>query len=133
MSMFSTASSNRQSGSATVAWNGYRLTTSSSMVGMPAFFSAAMCAESSRRASNPPCIFGCSVLTRPSSISGKPVCAETSVTAMPSLARSWAVPPVEMIWMPSAASARAKSMTPDFSETLIRARWIFPTNEAVNP
>jgi hypothetical protein len=31
----------------------------------------------------PPWIFGCSVLTRPSIISGKPVCSLTSVTASP--------------------------------------------------
>ena len=50
---------------------------------MPASLIAAMCAGTSRRASSPPWIFGCRVLTRPSSISGKPVYSATSVTAMP--------------------------------------------------
>src|SRR6516164_1495184 len=76
---------------------------------------------SSRRASRPPWIFGCSVLTRPSSISGKPVCEATSVTAMPASARSLAVPPVDNRRMPSAASSRASSTTPVLSETEISA------------
>ena len=38
---------------------------------------------------------GCSVLTRPSSISGEPVTAATSVTGRPGVAERAAVPPVE--------------------------------------
>src|SRR5690242_12171321 len=76
---------------------------------------------SSRRASSPPWIFGCSVLTRPSSISAKPVCAATSVTATPASASSFAVPPVERRRTPSVASARASSTTPVLSETEISA------------
>ena len=38
---------------------------------------------------------GCSVFTRPSSISGKPVSSEMSLTAMPESRSSLAVPPVE--------------------------------------
>src|SRR6185369_11389870 len=88
---------------------------------MPCSSSAAMWPTSSRRASRPPWIFGCSVLTRPSSISGKPVCAATSVTARPASPSSLAVPPVDNSRMPSAASARASSTTPALSETEISA------------
>src|SRR6185369_3206910 len=95
------------------------------MGAMRAFSMAAMCSRSSRRARMPPWIFGCSVFTRPSSISGKPVCAETSVTGTRSFSRSFAVPPVERIWMPRAASALQSSTTPDLSETLTSARWTF--------
>ena len=71
MSMFSIASSNVQSGFATVASNGYRFTTRRSIGSMPC---CAMTASSvPRRPSRPPWIFGCSVFTRPSMISGKPV------------------------------------------------------------
>ena len=63
---------------------------------------------------------GCSVLTRPSSISGKPVCSATSVTGSPASASSLAVPPVESSATPSACSARARSTTPVLSETEIR-------------
>ncbi len=125
--MFSIASSSRQSGSATVAWNGYRLTTSRSIGGKPAFFIAALCAGSSRRASRPAWTFGCSVFTRPSSISGKPVYADTSVTFRPSFCSSFAVPPVDSSSTPSAARARASSTIPDLSETLRSARVTFVT------
>jgi hypothetical protein len=46
MSMFSMASASVQPALATVASNGYRLTTSRSMVSMPWAFSAAMCSGS---------------------------------------------------------------------------------------
>jgi len=121
MSMFSIASSSVQPGLATVASNGYRLTTSRSMVSMPWACSAAMCSGKSRRASRPPWIFGCSVLTRPSSISGKPVWSATSVTGRPASASSLAVPPVESSLMPSACSAWANSRMPVLSETEIKA------------
>jgi len=97
------------------------------MVPIPAPWSAATCAGSSRRASRPAWIFGCSVLTRPSSISGKPVYDETSVAAIPSLRRSFAVPPVDTSSTASAASACASSTMPDLSETLRRALRTFDT------
>src|ERR1039458_9989791 len=40
---------------------------------MPCAATAAVCAGSSRRCKMPPCTLGCSVLTRPSSISGNPI------------------------------------------------------------
>src|SRR6185503_1362437 len=95
------------------------------MGAMSAFPMAAMCSRLSRRARMPPWILGCRVLTRPSSISGNPVCAETSVTRMPSLSSSFAVPPVDGICSPRPARARAKSTTPALSETLISARATF--------
>ena len=72
--------------------------------------------------SRPPCTAGCSVLTRPSMISGKPVSSETSRTAMPASAIAFAVPPVETSSMPKPASARAKSIRPVLSETDSSAR-----------
>src|SRR5579871_6358877 len=75
-----------------------------------------------RRPSRPPWIFGCRVLTRPPMISGKPVCAATSLTATPWLSRSLAVPPVERISTPRSFSARANSTIPVLSETLSSAR-----------
>src|SRR5207244_4139499 len=74
------------------------------------------------RASKPPWIFGCSVLTRPSRISGAPVCAETCFTAMPAAVSAPAVPPVERISKPSSASARPSSSTPRLSDTESNAR-----------
>src|SRR6476620_2456091 len=91
------------------------------MVAMPCSAIAAMCSGRSRRARRPPWIAGCRVLTRPSSISGKPVCAATSVTSRPASARSRAVPPVESSFTPSAASSRASSTTPVLSDTEISA------------
>src|SRR5262249_2067883 len=73
-------------------------------------------------ASRPPWILGCSVFTRPSIISGKPVSSETSRTGRPASASALRVPPVETSSIPSPASARANSTTPDLSETEMRAR-----------
>src|SRR4051812_29275927 len=70
----------------------------------------------------PPEIFGCIVFTRPSSISGKPVTSETSRTGTPFSRIIRAVPPVETISAPSSLSARAKSMIPVLSVTLMRTR-----------
>ena len=95
MSMFSIASSKVQPGLATVASNGYKLTTSTSIVSMLCSCNAAICSGTSRRANKPPCTRGCRVLTRPSSISGKPVICATSVTGSPASASNLAVPPVE--------------------------------------
>ena len=121
MSMFSIASASVQPGLATVASNGYRFTTSMSMVPMPCSASAAMCAGTSRRASRPPCTLGCSVFTRPSSISGNCVTSATSVTGRPASCSSLAVPPVDSRLKPSATSAAANSATPVLSETEINA------------
>src|SRR5580704_10733332 len=70
----------------------------------------------------PPCTLGCSVFTRPPSISGHPVRSETSRTPMPASRSNLAVPPVETISIPSDASSRANSITPVLSYTLISAR-----------
>ena len=78
--------------------------------------------------SRPPWSFGCSVLTRPSMISGKPVKSAIERTAMPASASAPAVPPVETISTPSSASPRAKSTRPVLSETDSSARrtWTSP-------
>ena len=55
-----------------------------------------------RRARMPPWIAGCSVLTRPSIISGNPVTSETLTTGSPASASALAVPPVEMSSTPQA-------------------------------
>src|SRR4029453_1305386 len=65
---------------------------------------------------------GCSVLTRPSIISGKPVTSDTFVTDKPSDCNNLEVPPVDMTSMRRFARARASSTTPDLSETLRIAR-----------
>src|SRR5438034_4997648 len=70
----------------------------------------------------PPWIFGCSVLTRPSIISGKPVTSATVVTGKPASASAFAVPPVEIKATPAAARARANGTSPALSETLKIAR-----------
>jgi hypothetical protein len=75
----------------------------------------------------PPCTRGCSVLTRPSRISGAPVKSLTSRTGTPAAPSAFAVPPVERISRPSCDSRRPKSMTPVLSETEINAREIFAT------
>src|SRR5882757_8792927 len=64
---------------------------------------------------------GCSVLTRPSRISGKPVTCATSVTATPCSASSRAVPPVERILYFCRCRNSASSSTPVLSDTLISA------------
>ena len=73
ISMFSIASSSVQFGLATVASNGYRFTITMSILGMSCACIVATWSGKSRLPSMPPCTFGCSVLTRPSNISGKPV------------------------------------------------------------
>src|SRR5947209_5899744 len=89
---------------------------------MPCAFIASACSLLSRIASRPPCTLGCSVLTRPSIISGKPVSSETSFTLRPAAAIALAVPPVETSSTPCAASALANSIRPVLSETERRAR-----------
>ena len=65
------------------------------------FFSADTCSGRLRRASSAPWMAGCSVLTRPSSSSGKPVTFSTSSTGTLAARSAAAVPPVEMISQPS--------------------------------
>src|SRR5262249_3981499 len=81
-----------------------------------------MCAGIERSARMPPWMAGCSVFTRPSIISGKPVTRSTGVTGTPCWASSAAVPPVERISTSCRTSPRANSTTPLLSETLIKAR-----------
>src|SRR5215471_10395588 len=90
---------------------------------MPCDSRARMWAGTSRRARMPPWTLGWSVLTRPSSISGKPVTSETSNTGTPESRRSLAVPPVDRICTPRRARPRAKSTTPALSCTLRSARF----------
>src|SRR5438874_8056562 len=89
---------------------------------MPCAFIASAWSLLSRIASRPPCTFGCSVLTRPSIISGKPVSSETSFTSRPAAAIALAVPPVETSSTSCAASAFANSIRPVLSETERSAR-----------
>ena len=89
---------------------------------MPCSCSAAMCSGRSRRASRAPWMAGCSVLTRPSSSSGKPVTSSTVVTGTPAARSAAAVPPVEMISQPSWARPWAKATMPRLSLTEISAR-----------
>jgi hypothetical protein len=86
---------------------------------------AFMCAGSFLRANIPACTFGCNVLTRPSSISGKPVISETSTASTPLSFSSLYVPPVDIISTPADASSFAKSTIPSLSETLMIALLIF--------
>ena len=105
MSMFSTPTS-KVAGLAsfvTVSRKGYRLTTTMSMGVMPAAEMADMCEASSRMARMPPWTAGWSVLTRPDSISGKPVKASTRVTWRPAASSVDADPPVETSSKPRAA------------------------------
>src|SRR6218665_1267308 len=82
----------------------------------------ALWAGLSRTDSSPPCTLGCSVFTRPSIISGKPVRSEMSRTATPVSAISLCVPPVDTSSTPSRASSLAKSAMPDLSNTDSKAR-----------
>ena len=79
-------------------------------------------ASTSRRASTAAWIFGCSVLTRPPSISVKPVICSTRDTPIPASSRRVAVPFVATIWTPSSSSLRAKSTRPVLSLTEMSAR-----------
>ena len=76
----------------------------------------------SRRPRMPPWICGTSVFTRPSRISGKPVCSDTSFTGTPASRSALAEPPVDRISTPLAASACANGTRPVLSETEISAR-----------
>src|SRR5882757_11075892 len=70
----------------------------------------------------PPCTFGCSVFTRPSSISGNPVRSLISRTVRPASRNAFDVPPVETNSTPSAESLCANSTRPLLSVTESKAR-----------
>src|SRR4249919_2088262 len=98
------------------------------------FSIAATCSLLPRIASSPPCTFGCSVLTRPSIISGEPVSSTTSITLRPASVNAFAVPPVETSSTPRWASCDANAMSPALSDTDNRARlmrrgWLLMTHE----
>src|SRR3954470_8400278 len=65
---------------------------------------------------------GCSVFTRPSSSSGKPVTSSTVVTVMPAARSAAGVPPVETTSQPNSTSPCAKATIPRLSLTEISAR-----------
>ena len=89
---------------------------------MPCACIAAACSVLSRIASRPPCTFGCSVFTRPSIISGKPVSSATSVTLSPASASALAVPPVETSSMPCRRARGRNRPGPVLSDTESSAR-----------
>ena len=90
---------------------------------IPCSAASAMWAGSSRRASRPPCTLGCSVFTRPSIISGKPVYCSMGTTWTPASSSTRAVPPVEITSTPnSSSSALTKATTPVLSVTETSAR-----------
>src|SRR5579875_447387 len=122
--MFSRQAS-RPAPAARVAAKGERLQTRRSIGAIPCAASAALCSARSRCASRPAWIAGCSVLTRPSSSSGKPVTAATSVTGRPAAASARAVPPVESSTTPRAARAAANGTSPLLSLTESSARRIW--------
>ena len=109
---------------ATVCANGYRLDTSRSNGAIPSCASCAPWAGWRRSASSPACTLGCSVFTRPSSVSGNPVSCSTRVTGAPAASIAAAVDPVETISTPASCSARASSGNPVLSYTLTSARRI---------
>src|ERR1044071_7186453 len=121
MSMFSIASCSGVPGRATVASNGYGLTTATS-IGAIAWAAISCWCAGVARPSKPPWIRGCRVLTRPSRISGAPVYADTWVTGIPGADRAAAVPPVDRISPPSSWITRASSITPVLSWTENSAR-----------
>src|SRR5665213_1447499 len=92
------------------------------MGAMPCRRIASICARSPRRARMPPWIAGCSVLTRPSSISGNWVTEATSSTPSPAAASALAVPPVEINLTPWRTRPWAKGTRPLLSETESSAR-----------
>ena len=85
--------------------NGYRFETTRSKPRMPCVSRSARCDSLPRSASRPPWIFGCSVFTRPSSISGEPVTSSTRVTGMPASASAADVLPDDTSSTPSSCSA----------------------------
>ena len=94
---------------ATVSRKGYRFTTTRSNGSIPCSASCARCSGLRLSASNPPWIRGCSVFTRPSSISGKPVTSSTGVTSTPASRRVAAVPPEDTSETPSSVEPPARA------------------------
>ncbi len=78
--------------------------------------------SSRRSARRPAWILGWRVLTRPSSISGEPVTAATSVTGRPASRSARAVPPVDTSSKPWPTRPRPSSTSPVLSETDSSAR-----------
>ena len=91
---------------------------------MPSPSIVATCSGSVWSASRPAWTCGCSVLTRPPRISGKPVTSSTGVTGMPRSRMRAAVEPVDTISTPASCRPRASSSRPVLSYTLISARRI---------
>ena len=107
MSMFSIASSNGDAGSRDRHLERIEIHRDEvDRARCPCSAIAARARARSRRASSAPWIAGCSVFTRPSSISGKPVTSSTVMTGDARRLRSVAaVPPVETISQPSCDQA----------------------------
>jgi len=76
----------------------------------------------SRRARMPPCTFGCSVFTRPPSISGLHVNSATSTTARPASRSARAVPPEATNSTPRATRPLPNWIRSRLSETESNAR-----------
>src|SRR3954471_8113229 len=91
---------------------------------MPSSPSWVRCAGLRRSASRPPCTDGCSVLTRPSNASGKPVTSLTGVHETPASASTRAVEPVDTTETPASRRAAPSSPSPLLSLTLTSARRI---------
>ena len=121
MSIFSMHSS-MDAPEATVSENGYRLEMSRSNGSTSSSASCARCVSRRTSASRPACTRGCSVFTRPSRHSGKPVSSSTRVTGAPVVSSCCAVEPVETISTPCRRSAAASPSSPVLSHTLISAR-----------
>ncbi len=122
MSISSMSSSTVIPGRSRAAANGYRFTTTSSNGAIAAAMIWRRWSARRRSARRPPWTRGWSVFTRPSSISGKPVTAATSVTGRSASRRVLAVPPVETSSNPRATSPRPKSVRPVLSDTDRSAR-----------
>ena len=122
MSMFSMTSASLTPRRAAVRSNGYRFTQTRSTYSMSCSAAARTWPGSLRTASRPAYSRGCSVLTRPSMISGKPVKSSTLRTPRPASRSSVAVPPVDTTSIPSSAKPRPNSTMPRLSETDRSAR-----------
>ncbi len=122
MSICSMASSSATSSLAMVRSKGYRFTQTRSMGSMPCSFMDATCPSLSRSPSKPPWTRGCSVLTRPSIISGNPVTSSIGVTSKPASLNALAVPPVEINCTPYLAKDLAKGIRSVLSLTESNAR-----------
>ena len=100
---------------ATVWVKGYRFDTTRSKGSTPSCSSWVRWDSRRRSARMPACTIGCSVFTRPSRHSGKPVSSSTGVTGTPASAIRAAVDPVETRATPASCSARASSSRPVLS------------------